>query len=255
MRRFLLGSLFTSFLSLSGCGSSGVQADGDDGGSAHVEVGVDATPSLDGGSDSSRDDDAPSDVAVDAGKPAHYATKVVSHTIGPGGGFGEDRLPAVVLGPPHGGGCCAGSTDVLSLGDGGEIVVGFDVAIVDGPGTDLIVFENAFQIGGDPDKVFYELGEVSVSDDGVTWQTFPCTAKAYPFGSCAGWHPTLATPEQPVDVNEPARAGGDPFDLADLGVKHARFVRVRDMLTKAPSGPKTAGFDLDAVAVIHEAPE
>ena len=256
MRRplLLLGSLvsFSSFGSLLvGCGSDAAQADP-----------TDAAPLADSAVVSPDAPDAPEvgdagaiDVVVDAGKPAHYATNVVSYSIGEGGGAGKDRLPDVVLGPPHGGGCCAGSVDTLSLGNGGEIVVGFDVAIVDGPGTDLIVFENAFQISGDPTKVLYELGEVSVSDDGVTWKTFPCTATAYPFGTCAGWHPVLATPEAPVDVNEPARAGGDPFDLADLGVTHARFVRIRDLLTKIPPGPGTAGFDLDAVAVIHEVAE
>jgi hypothetical protein len=255
MRR-LLGLLVVLPL-LIACSSATEQAIIDD---AATEAAADVTPSAETGLDATRDslaaDSTPGDGdVVDAGKPAHYATKVVSHTIGPNGGAGEDKLPDVVLGPPHGAGCCSGSLDTLSLGDGGEIVVGFDVAIVDGPGTDLIVFENAFQISGDPTNVLYELGEVSVSDDGVTWKTFPCTAKAYPFGTCAGWHPVLATPEHPVDANEPERAGGDPFDLADLGVTHARFVRVRDMLTKVPPGPKTGGFDLDAVAVIHEAVE
>ena len=251
MRR-LLGSCFVcSCLVSLGCSSAAAQADPTDA----APPGDSAVAPKDVGFDASPADAAAVDVVVDAGKPAHYATKVVSYTIGPGGGAGKDRLPDVVLGPPHGGGCCAGSVDTLSLGDGGEIVVGFDVAIVDGPGTDLIVFENAFQISGDPTKVLYELGEVSVSDDGVTWKTFPCTATAYPFGTCAGWHPVLATPEQPVDVNEPARAGGDPFDLADLGVAHARFVRIRDLETKIPPGPGTAGFDLDAVAVIHEVTE
>ena len=183
----------------------------------------------------------------------HYVTSVVSFTPGPGGGNGSDRLPDVVEGPPHGGGCCAGSTDVLSLGDGGEVVVAFDVEITDGPGVDFVVFENPFLVTpSNPSTVFSELGEVSVSDDGVTWTTFPCTATSYPFGSCAGWHTVNATPNDPVDLTDPAKAGGDPFDLADLGVARAKYVRVRDAHSKRPACCGTAGFDLDAVAVLHD---
>jgi hypothetical protein len=183
---------------------------------------------------------------------AKYVTSVVSFTEGPGGGFGSDHLPDVVEGPPHGGGCCAGSTDVLSLGDGGEIVVAFDVEIADGPGVDFLVFENPFLVSpSDPSTVFSELGEVSVSEDGVAWSTFPCTAKSYPYGSCAGWHPVFATPNDPVDPTDPSKAGGDPFDLADLGLARAKYVRVRDAHSKRPACCGTAGFDLDAVAVVH----
>ena len=184
----------------------------------------------------------------------HYITKVVSYTPGDGGGFGKDKLPAVVFGPPQGGGCCAGSVDVVSLGNGGEIVVGFDVEIVDGPGVDLLVFENAFRIAGDPDNVLAEPAEVAVSEDGTTWTAFPCTAKSAPYGTCAGWHPVLATRETGVDANDPDKAGGDPFDLATIGVARARYVRIRDMNGRFPAKDGTAGFDLDAIAVLHSTP-
>jgi len=191
---------------------------------------------------------------ADAAPPVHYATKVVSYTKGDKGGFNEAKLPGVVLGPPQGGGCCAGSLDVLSLGDGGEIVLGFDVAIVDEQGPDFVVFENPFEPSGDPSSVVAEPAEVSVSEDGVNWTSFPCTAKTYPYGSCAGWHPVYATAEAPIDSRDPARAGGDAFDLASIGVKRARFVRIRDMLRKFPAASPTAGFDLDGVAVLHFTP-
>jgi len=186
--------------------------------------------------------------------PVRYATKVVSYTKGVKGGFNEDKLPNIVLGPPVGGGCCAGSLDVLSLGDGGEIVVGFDVAIVDGDGADFVVFENPFEPAGDPTSVLAEPAEVSVSEDGVTWTAFPCTATTYPYGSCAGWHPVYATAESPIDPLDPARAGGDAFDLSTIGVKRARFVRIRDMNRRFPAASPTAGFDLDGVAVLHFTP-
>jgi hypothetical protein len=177
----------------------------------------------------------PEDVAlVDAAResfsPSRYITRVVSFTPGPGAGFGQSRMPDVVYGPPVVGDGCRGSTDVVALGTGGEIVVEMGTDIVDGPGPDLLVFENPFYIGCDPAKgVYAEPGEISVSLDGVTWSTFPCTATSPPYGSCAGWRPN-----------------GDPFDLSDVGLARARFVRVRDIASGADPG----GFDLDAMAVL-----
>jgi len=200
-----------------------------------------------------------SDGASD-GAPAqpadHFATRVVSFTKGECGGFGSEDQ---VLGPPDGGGDENGSLDVLSLGDGGVIVLSFEPnAIVDGPGPDFIVFENAFlQEAGDPASVYAEVGEVSVSDDGATWTTYPCTATAYPYGACAGWHPTYSAPGNGVSPADPATAGGDAFDLATVGVARARYVRIRDASGEACTSQNVTknGFDLDAVAIVHgEAP-
>jgi hypothetical protein len=193
-------------------------------------------------------------VARDVAPEVKYATRVVSYTKGDKGGYNEAKLPGVVLGPPRGGGCCAGSLDVLSLGDGGEIVLGFDVTIVDAPGVDFVVFENPFEPSGDPTGVVAEPAEVSVSEDGVTWTPFPCTAKAYPYGACAGWHPVYATLESPVDARAPEKAGGDAYDLSTIGVTRARFIRIRDINRKYPAAAPTAGFDLDGVAVLHFQP-
>ena len=200
-----------------------------------------------------------------AGEPAatsdtthdvRYVARLVSLTQGDGGGYGADRLPAIVEGPPHGAGCCAGSTDVVSLGNGGEIVVAFDVDVVDEPGVDLIVFENPFEIAGDPTNLWSELGEVSVSEDGVAWTTFPCAQPTPrnappPYGQCAGWRPVMATVERPVDARDAAKAGGDAYDLATIGVRRARYVRVRDLRSERPAKDGTAGFDLDAMAAVH----
>jgi hypothetical protein len=179
-----------------------------------------------------------------------YATSVVDVTYGPGAGFGQAEMPCVVLGPPHGAGDLQGSLDVLTLGNGGSITLAFGgQEIVDGPGPDFIVFENAFYAGGDPTAVFAELGTVAVSDDGETWKSFPCTATEAPYGSCAGWRPVYANPdENGISPTDPAVAGGDPFDLADLGVTRARYVRITDR----PDQTGLAGaFDLDAVSLVH----
>jgi hypothetical protein len=185
------------------------------------------------------------------GAGARFATGVVSVAFGLGQNFGQDRFPEAVLGPPQGGGCCAGSTDVTSLGDGGSVVLEFDHdVIVDGPGTDFLVFENAFQpAGGAAETVFAELATVSVSQDGETWASYPCTAEAYPYGACAGWHPVLANAKtNSIDPLLADAAGGDPFDLADVGLAWARYVRIQDR----PESDGGAGtFDLDALAITN----
>lgn len=183
------------------------------------------------------------------GSGARFATAVTSFAFGSGQTFGQDRFPERVLGPPQGAGCCAGSMHVTSLGDGGFAVLEFERGvIVDGPGPDFIVFENAFQaVAAQPETVFAELATISVSQDGESWAAYPCTATAYPFGTCAGWHPVLANAES-VDALDPLTAGGDAFDLSELGLEWARYVRVED-LPEAAGG--TGTFDLDAVAIVH----
>ena len=72
------------------------------------------------------------------------------------------------------------------------------------------------------------------------------------FPGCAGTHPVFAHPDADVDPTDPATAGGDPFDLHDIGVDRAAFVRVCDAGVRFYGGD-TGGFDLDGVAVIHAA--
>src|SRR5689334_10490076 len=81
---------------------------------------------------------APSPYACDA---AAAATRTIScvEAFEPGeaAGFGADSYPDIIYGEPLGNGDTQGSTDVLSLGRQGTIVVGFGGnAIVDGPGVD-----------------------------------------------------------------------------------------------------------------------
>ena len=182
-----------------------------------------------------------------------YAREVISFEPGEGAGYGASLLPDIVLGPPTGRGTMSASLDVLSLGGGGEIVLGFGGReIINGEGVDFLVFENPFWVQGEPEQVFAELGEVSVSLDGESWYTFPCEYSPDdppPYQGCAGWSPTLAYDafqEVPL-VWE--RAGGDGFDLSQVGLDRARYVRIRDVwgLGDAPS----QGFDLDAVGLIH----
>jgi hypothetical protein len=184
-----------------------------------------------------------------------YARSVESFTPGPAAGFGQSKLPEVVLGPPRGKGERAGSLDVASLGVGGEIVLGFgDRRLEDEAGADFVVFENAFWPGGDASQVYAELGEVSVSEDGETWLTFPCDRAgdgAGNFAGCAGVMPTLEFDPLTLVPLDPEQTGGDAFDLADLGLTTARFVKITDLGTLGETGT-SSGFDLDAVGLTHQ---
>jgi hypothetical protein len=193
-------------------------------------------------------------ISCDPAAPASRTISCVNDfSPGEGAGFGQDEYPEIIYGEPEGGGEGKGSLDVLALGKAGSITVGFGGgAIVDGPGVDFLVFENTFSIGGNPESPFKELGEVSVSSDGETWVTFPCAREAYPYEGCAGWHTVLAGSEPGIDAFDPAEAGGDPFDLAAVGLSSASFVRITDISNAGAGG--TAGFDLDAITVVSPAP-
>jgi hypothetical protein len=211
----------------------------------------------------------PSDGLDDGGAPVEGACEEVGAPEDPwadcvdafepaeGVSFGHAMIPEIVLGPPVGGGELVGGTDVASLGCGGSITLGFaEPWPMDGPGPDLVVFENAFRSG---QTTFVEPAQVLVSDDGEDWRAFPCEPDGGPEPppGCAGLHPVLAT--EPGAEIDPATAGGDVFDLADVGLAEARWVRLIDR-TAEHYGSDTwclgaaGGFDLDAVATVEATP-
>lgn len=167
-------------------------------------------------------------------------------------GFGQTELPAVVLGPPVPGGLTQGSTDVVSLGNGGMIEVSFrDNIVFDGPGDDLVIYENVFHIGSPTGDLFTEYAYVEVSADGLTWARFPfdpSTGEGLAGGS--------AVSGEAADPLDPA-AGGDRFDIGTLGFAFVRYVRLIDCADEvddvgnhvAPANQ--GGFDLDAAAALH----
>jgi len=182
-----------------------------------------------------------------------FATHVVDFTPGVNAGFGDAEFPEVVLGPPAGGGTANGALNVLSLGVGGEITLGFgDRLISNGDGPDFVVFENPFAIGGDRTNPFAELAQISVSNDGETWRSFDCDSSSdYPWTDCAGWRlvDTFSGCSPAIYAND---TGGDLFDLATLGMEEARFIKIVDL--SSSGGAPSAGFDLDAVGVFHFTP-
>jgi len=176
-----------------------------------------------------------------ASSPGSFATEVLSHAFGGGQNANQSSgFPQVLLGPPF----ANDPSSVVSLGNGGWVILGFGgTAIVDGPGVDFTVFEN-------PLPTFKELATVSVSEDAEHWTEFPCSAPqdAKDFGFCAGVGIVHSSPKNGIDPFDPVLSGGDHYDLADIGVAHARFVRITDRVDLSGS----AGvFDLDAVAVVH----
>lgn len=155
--------------------------------------------------------------------------------------------------------------DIVCLGDGGQITLTFSGGIGDGPGNDLVVFENAVT------DTFLELAYVEASSDGLNFFRFPndsLTAEPVgPFG-----------PVDPTNVDGLAskyRCGfGTGFDLEvlrgvslQLDVNNVRYVRIIDIigdgsyidtsgdviydphLTSGVAG--AAGFDLDAIGVCN----
>ncbi|MGH0030680.1 MAG: hypothetical protein ACQGVC_12875, partial [Myxococcota bacterium] len=129
------------------------------------------------------------------------------------------------------------------------------------------------------DELFSEAGTVSVSQDGITWFTFPCADAVgdHPYyAGCAGVYPVLADGEtddrhpsvptlapaidtflgqQKPNVTVPDGSGGDSFDLADVGLAWARYVKVESSdHVVGPFWVDNAGFDLDAAAAVNSAP-
>lgn len=177
-----------------------------------------------------------------------WPDEVVSVEYGVGAGFGQgDVFPDNILGPPDplAGPSAPSSTaeEVLTLGSSGSIVLAFrDGGILDGDGPDFTVFENPFLVAGGP-AVFREVALVAVSVDGVEWVEFPYATD--PFSGLAGVTPT-ADPTHPLD---PSLSGGDSFDLANVGLSHAIYLRITDAGDSVTDNGDS--FDLDAVAVIH----
>lgn len=138
---------------------------------------------------------------------------------------------------------------VCSIGLDGSITLGYrDHAVVDEPGIDLVVFENAFYYS--TGRLFAEPGRVSVSRDGITWHTFSCDVRT--LQGCAG-----VTPTDPALPN----GGGDGFDLAEVGIDSVRYVRIDDLTRQVledPTNPywdpSLSGFDLDAIVALHAVP-
>jgi hypothetical protein len=175
------------------------------------------------------------------------------------GPFGD---PELAVNGVRGGGTFSGSLDVFSLGPADVLVLSFAEPVADGPGPDLAVFENPFDVDGG--GRFFDPVVVSVSADCLDFVDFPFsydggpwTADPGPWHGVAGLTPVeLHEEDNPVDPLSEA-AGGDRFDLADLAQPAPAEVRcVRLGSTSAytdedglpyPADPASNGPDIDGV--------
>jgi hypothetical protein len=138
--------------------------------------------------------------------------------------------------------------EICSIGLGGRITLGLRRrVIVDGPGADLTIFENAFFY--DNDKVFAEPATIELSKDGNNWVMVPYDTLT--LDGLAGLSPT-----RDPQANDPLTCGGTPVDIAYLGIDSVRWVRLTDVTRLILENPKSpfydptlSGFDLDVVRV------
>lgn len=163
----------------------------------------------------------------------------------------------------------AGTTGVVSLGDGGVSILEFASPIKDGAGADFAVFENSFS------DTFLELAFVEVSSDGIHFFRFPAISNTDTTTQTNSFGPTDATQIHNL-AGKYRGEYGTPFDLADItndvllnkqAITHVKIVDVvgciqnqycsRDANNHKVNDPwptafGSGGFDLDAVGVIHQ---
>lgn len=157
----------------------------------------------------------------------------------------------------------------VSLGDGGTAVLTFPFGVSNGPGPDFAVFENGFA------DHYMEFAHVEVSSDGENFFRFPSVSEIptifqldnFSLSNCAYVH-NLAGKYRALY--------GTPFDLDDLAgvvgldilaITHLKLIDVIGSIDPNwgttdglgniindpfPTAFESGGFDLDAVAVLHE---
>ena len=170
--------------------------------------------------------------------------RVASEVLIANGDTGHgNRDAARAVNGVRGAGADAGSLDVFSLGyaDGvdNEIVLGWGGrTVVNGPGSDFVVFENAFAIAGGA-GVFVDPIVVFVSRDLERWVPMPHDYRAAdetePSADPADWQgfagvtPVLYhAADHVVDPFDQAQAGGDDFDLDVLDGDDAGAAEIRE---------------------------
>ncbi|MDP0498855.1 MAG: PEP-CTERM sorting domain-containing protein [Verrucomicrobiota bacterium JB022] len=199
----------------------------------------------------------------------NYGTDVSEIWKTPARALGPSVGPAPAEDPYHDGDPetrTGGVYDILCIGRGGEVVLGFDEAFRDGEGWDLAVFENSFN-----DEML-ELAYVEVSSDGVNFVRFPSDSLT---ASTVGAFGRLDARDVDGLAGKYRIGYGTPFDLADLrglpGSEHLdfeaiRYVKIVDVVGDGNSLDSdgdpiydpypvsaSAGFDLEAVGYIHPA--
>lgn len=162
--------------------------------------------------------------------------------------------------------------DVLSLGDGGSVIISLIYPIINHPSFDFAIFENGFADQGNGGH-FLELAFVEVSSDGVNFFRFPnqsltqTAIQTNPFG--------YTDARDLYNLAGKYRAQfGTPFDLAEMdtvvgldimAITHIKIIDVVGSIDSSyasydsygriindpyPTSFGSGGFDLDAVAIV-----
>jgi hypothetical protein len=162
--------------------------------------------------------------------------------------------------------------NVLSLGDGGFVVITLSQPLADRPSYDFAVFENGFYDMGNG-GYFLELAFVEVSSDGINFFRFPnhsLTDTDVQTGSFGATDPTQ------IDglAGKYTMTYGTPFDLAQLNatsgldINQITHIKIIDVIGSVnsndasydsrnriindpyPTAFGSGGFDLDAIAIL-----
>lgn len=145
--------------------------------------------------------------------------------------------------------------EIEAIGIGGEIIVGFKgKVVVNKPGPDFVIFENAF-VNPVTFGIFAEPAIISVSKDGKNYFEFPFDKNS--LEGLAGLNPTYGD-KDPFNYEI---SGGDAFDLDLVGLDYIKYIKIKDttMIIKGLTNSHKywspefllTGFDLDAVVGIN----
>ncbi len=179
---------------------------------------------------------------------SHWASRILSYTPG-------EEVDAMWQSTSEALGEAQGNAfQVVSLGRGGEIVLEFDPPIQDRAGDDFAVFENSFA------HTFLEFAFVEVSVDGINFERFTNDSLTQmPVGEFG----RVEASDVSGLAGKYLGGFGTPFNLADLNMTTARFVKLIDVIggvSLDSSGDViydpwptagSAGFDLDGIAVLN----
>lgn len=156
------------------------------------------------------------------------------------------------------------SLDVFIVGHGNEAVFEWKgKKIVNGEGTDFKVFENSFYMRGtDKKRMSLDLGLVAVSKDGKEWKQFSVKyddsrLKNSPQGKegFIGLEPVYLHWEDNFTDPQTNEAGGDAFDLSDVGIEqgdYIKYVKLIDAGEQYPDGQiGSNGIDIDGVCAFY----
>ena len=162
--------------------------------------------------------------------------------------------------------------NVLSLGDGGSVIINLSSPLVNKPSYDFAVFENGFYDVGNG-GYFLELAFVEVSSDGINFYRFPnnsLTSTDIQTGTFGTTAPTQ------IDglAGKYTMTYGTPFDLqimdtvSGLDISQITHIKITDVVGSInsnyashdsknrmindpyPTAFGSSGFDLDAVAIL-----